>query len=477
MPDPRDKDMPQSPEEFVRRLWDVALFALLSLVLAFVLLPMFWMILTAFKVRGTAFRFHFVPQMTIEIPSPSEDPLLAPVLDGEQAWIHLEVNVPSASQVEALVRVGEDETWEVPMRLAVDDLWIATVGPLPLAAAEYKFLVDGRRELPDPLTPADQMTDAGFVQVNRLAPGINAPHDPRFLLYVSGGTLHATLRAPPGQSFRLSSPHASFTETAPGHYELAAPIGSAADDAEALPVRLARRLPLPEAVARLYTTANFATILNNPAFTFKRYFLNSVIVATGAALLTVLICTMAGYAFSQKRFHFREAIFAVLLASMLVPGMIYMVPQFSITLKLGWLNSFEGMIVPHLANVFGLFLLRQYISQIPGDLFRAAEIDGADDFQVFSRIVMPVCMPIMVTLFLLVFVGQWSNFLWQLIVNTGDPSTMTLPVGLQQFKGQNATEWELIMAGACFSILPIAVLFLSLQKYFVTGLTAGAVKE
>src|SRR5690606_6399567 len=122
-------------------------------------------------------------------------------------------------------------------------------------------------------------------------------------------------------------------------------------------------------------------------------------------------------------------------------------------------NSYQGMIVPHLANVFGLFLLRQYISQIPRDLFHAAEIDGASESQVFRSIVIPVCLPIMVTLFLLVFVGQWSNFLWQLIVNTGDSPFTTLPVGLQQFKGQNANEWEKIMAGACFSILPIAVLF------------------
>jgi multiple sugar transport system permease protein len=170
-------------------------------------------------------------------------------------------------------------------------------------------------------------------------------------------------------------------------------------------------------------------------------------------------------------------LFALLLTSMLVPGMIFMVPQFSITLKLGMMDSYAGMVVPHLANVFGLFLMRQYISQIPKDLFAAAEIDGARQYQVFQTIVIPICLPIMVTLFLLVFVGQWSNFLWQLIINTGQSEVLTLPVGLQQFKGQNANEWEKIMAGACFSILPIAVLFLSLQKYFMEGLTAGAVKE
>lgn len=241
--------------------------------------------------------------------------------------------------------------------------------------------------------------------------------------------------------------------------------------------RITSHRTIGAAFSETYTLDNFRAILMNKDFNFARYFMNSLIVATGAGLLTVLICTLAGYAFAAMKFHYSEQIFFVLLSSMLVPGMIFMVPQFSITLSLGMMNSYAGMIVPHLANVFGLFLLKQYVSQIPKDLFAAAEVDGASDRQVFTMIVVPICLPIMVTLFLLVFVGQWSNFLWQLIVNTGDSHVITLPVGLQQFKGQNSNEWEKIMAGACFSILPIAVLFLSTQKYFLKGLVAGAVKE
>ncbi|MCC6547215.1 carbohydrate ABC transporter permease [Candidatus Sumerlaeota bacterium] len=241
--------------------------------------------------------------------------------------------------------------------------------------------------------------------------------------------------------------------------------------------RLTSRRSIGEAFAATYTFDNFKAIILNKDFNFARYFANSLIVATGAGLLTVLICTLAGYAFAAMKFHFREQIFYILLTSMLVPGMIFMVPQFSITIELGLMSTYAGMIVPHLANVFGLFLLRQYVSQIPRDLFAAAEVDGANDAQVFTMVVVPICLPIMVTLFLLVFVGQWSNFLWQLIVNTGDSTVITLPVALQQFKGQNSNEWEKIMAGACFSILPIAVLFLCTQKYLMKGLVAGAVKE
>ena len=232
-----------------------------------------------------------------------------------------------------------------------------------------------------------------------------------------------------------------------------------------------------QSLAEMYTFNNFKNILFNENFDFGRYFTNSLVVAFFAAFLTMLICTLAGYAFAQKEFHFKEPLFQCLIASMLIPGMIFMVPQFSITLWLGWMNSYQGMVIPHIANVFGLFLMRQYIGQIPKDLFAAGEIDGAGSLQVFRHIVIPVSVPIMVTLFVLVFVGQWSNFLWQLIVNTGDSPYVTLPVGLQQFKGQNADDWEMIMAGACFSILPIAVLFLALQRYFLQGLTAGAMKE
>ncbi|MCC5875867.1 MAG: carbohydrate ABC transporter permease, partial [Candidatus Sumerlaeia bacterium] len=240
---------------------------------------------------------------------------------------------------------------------------------------------------------------------------------------------------------------------------------------------LETRRSFGQAVSVLYTIDNFRTILTSRDFNFARYFLNSLVVATGAAFLTVFICTLAGYAFATKQFHYRDEIFAVLLLSMLVPGMIYMVPQFSITLQLGLLNTYAGMIIPHLGNVFGLFLMRQYIGNIPKDLFAAARIDGAGEVQLFRNVVIPITLPIMATLFLLTFVMQWSNFLWQLIVNTGDSAVVTLPVGLQQFRGQNANEWEMIMAGACFSIIPIAVLFLSLQRYFIEGLTAGAVKE
>jgi multiple sugar transport system permease protein len=202
---------------------------------------------------------------------------------------------------------------------------------------------------------------------------------------------------------------------------------------------------------------------------------------------------MGGYAFAKKEFYLKKFLFYFFLASMLVPGMIYMVPQFALVYQLGELkflglgtlfkrlqiigfNTYGAMIIPHLANVFGLILLKQYIETIPDSLIEAAKIDGASEWQIFSRLILPLSLPIMVTLFLLVFIGQWSNFLWQLIVTTPSSPLRTLPVGLAYFRGQYAIYWEQMMAGAVFSILPIAFMFLFAQRYFIEGMTKGAVK-
>ena len=228
----------------------------------------------------------------------------------------------------------------------------------------------------------------------------------------------------------------------------------------------------------LYTMDNVANVLTDKSFNFALFAWNSLIVAGGCGVLTVALCSMAGYGFAKKNFPGRDRIFAGLIGVMLVPGLIFMVPQFAIVLKLGWMNSYTAMIVPHAANVFGLFLLRQHIRQLPDSLLEAAKVDGAGELLIFRVVVLPLAIPVLVTLFLLVFVGQWSNFLWQLIVNTPDKAgKITLPVGLQLFQGQYSVEWERMMAGACFSIVPIAVLFLVAQRYFVAGLTAGGVKE
>ncbi len=438
-----------------------AVWMVLILLLAFVLLPLFWMIVTAFRTRGTAFRLQFVPETELVFPPSEQSAYELPLLDPDGSYVHLELENPQATSV-AIVSQSGNESW--PMHLVTNGLWIATVGPIEKELT-YQFEVNGANLQPD--TTAEPNHE-GWSTTSGLPPA-ELRRNARLIAYRTGSNIVGHIRSDRDPLFIRLDGTGDFRIPESGSFEI--------QNTDAVGFRLVHKRGFLESMGDLYTWRNFRTILFSEDFNFARYFMNSLIVATAAAFLTVLLTTMAGFAFAQKRFYFRDPLFGLLLASMLVPGMIFMVPQFSITVRLGWLNSFHGMVIPHLANVFGLFLLKQYIAQIPKDLFNAAEIDGAGDFRVFTNIVTPVCLPIMVTLFLLVFVGQWSNFLWQLIVNTGDQATMTLPVGLQQFKGQNANDWELIMAGACFSILPIAVLFLSLQKYFLSGLTAGAVKE
>jgi len=234
---------------------------------------------------------------------------------------------------------------------------------------------------------------------------------------------------------------------------------------------------IPEGpLSTLYSFENFERCVMSPDFPFLRFFANSLIVAGISGLLVTLICTVGGYAFAKKRFLGRELLFKILLASMLVPGLIYMIPQLTLVIRLGWVNSWYGLIVPHLASVFGLFLMRQHIATIPDSLFEAAHMDGAGEAGILRYVVFPLSIPAMVTLFLLTFLFQWSNFLWQLVVNTPDSPLRTLPVGLALFKGQYAIQWEMMMAGACFSVLPIALLFLLAQRFFIEGLTQGAVK-
>ncbi len=228
-----------------------------------------------------------------------------------------------------------------------------------------------------------------------------------------------------------------------------------------------------EVLPRHPTLDNFRRVLSD--FGFGRYFLNSVIVATTAAFFATLFASLAGYVFAKKKFFGRDKLFGFLLASLMIPGMMYVVPQFAIINAFGWMNTYRAMIVPHLANVFGLFLMRQYMMTIPSELLEAAKIDGAGEWQVFRTIMVPLSIPIIATLFLLTFQFHWNNFLWQLIV-TNVERLYTVPVGLALFRSQHEQSYTLIMAGSCISVLPIAALFFFAQRYFIEGMTMGALK-
>jgi multiple sugar transport system permease protein len=221
------------------------------------------------------------------------------------------------------------------------------------------------------------------------------------------------------------------------------------------------------------TLENFRRVLTD--YGFGRYFANSVIVATVAATFATLFAALAGYVFAKKRFFMKDKLFGFLLASLMIPGLMYVVPQFAIVNRLGWMNTYQAMIVPHLANVFGLFLMRQYMTTIPSELLEAARMDGAGEWQLFRRVMVPLSVPILATLFLLTFQFHWNNFLWQLIVVNVE-RLYTVPVGLALFKSAHEELYTLKMAGSCISVLPIAALFFFAQRYFIEGMTMGALK-
>lgn len=436
-----------------------------------VLLPLFWMVLTAGKQRGQALKFQFLPAATVQGPLKT----LRPLEPGEATvtFEYVPKLYPKLGTPIEVSLAGEFNGWEKSRDQLVRDgsTWSVTLRNLKPGTYQYKFVVNGNKWVVD----KSHDNVSGGNSVITLKSGFNGNRDLADGSRHRGDKVVFDIRRPGVESLQIQIKG----RDAPIDLAREGETFTATLDSTDEPVeyRILEPQSFWSGLARIYTWQNFARVLANDDFPFARFFINSLLVAAGTAFLTVLICTMAGYAFAKKDFWGKEKLFMALLSTMMIPGMIFMVPQFAVVNKLGWINSYQGMIIPHLANIFGLFLLRQYIETIPDSLFEAAIIDGAGEWQIFKIIIVPLSLPIMVTLFLMTFVAQWGNFLWQLIVNTPDSPFRTLPVGLALFRGQYGQDWEMLMAGACFSIIPIAILFLMAQRFFIQGMTSGAVKE
>ena len=221
------------------------------------------------------------------------------------------------------------------------------------------------------------------------------------------------------------------------------------------------------------TLANYRTLFAD--YGIGRYLLNSLLLATLATMLSLLFVVPAGYAFAKLRFTGRDAIFQTLVAALVVPGQIGMLPLFLELKAMGLVNSYAGALVPWLAGIFGIFLVRQFCLSIPTDLLEAARIDGAGEGMILRRIVLPTLKPILITLALFVFLGSWNDFMWPLII-LADQNLYTLPVALAALSREHVQDNELMMAGSVITTLPVLVLFLALQRYYLDGLMAGSVK-
>lgn len=239
-----------------------------------------------------------------------------------------------------------------------------------------------------------------------------------------------------------------------------------------MPAGTASSLP-PPLLPSEPTLANYRLMFATQAA--GRYLLNSAVVATAVTAISLVFNTMAGYAFAKLRFRGREKIFRGLLGALVIPSQVAMIPLFALVKQLGLVSTYGGVIVPSMATVFGIFLVRQYALSIPDELLEAARMDGASETRIFRSIVVPLLKPILVTLAILTFLASWNDFMWPLIVLTGQ-ELYTLPVALAGLSREHVQDNELMMAGAVITIVPVLVLFLALQRYYIAGILAGSVK-
>ena len=232
----------------------------------------------------------------------------------------------------------------------------------------------------------------------------------------------------------------------------------------------------PVLVPHAIRFANYSDALASAPFV--RFMINSAVVAVATVLCNLVLCTLAGYAFARFRFLGRTALFAVIMATLMVPFQVTMIPQFIITKWIGvhvlagvGINHIGALILPNAATAFGIFFLRQFFKTLPVEYEESARVDGASRLKVLWRIVLPLSAPALATLAALTFLDSWNNFLWPLIAVTSTDQ-MTLPLGLATFQGAHATDWTLLMAGNVMSLVPMLLIFVVAQRYFVRSIAA-----
>jgi multiple sugar transport system permease protein len=236
----------------------------------------------------------------------------------------------------------------------------------------------------------------------------------------------------------------------------------------------------PKLIPDPATLANFQSVLT--LLPFDRYLLNSIVVTGAIVLLNVVFGTMAAYAFAKLRFPGRNLIFAVMLLTLMVPFQVNLIPLYAIMVRLKeatgiiGADTYFGLIAPSAVQVFGIFLMRQFLRTIPNEVLENARVDGASEWRILRSIIFPLAAPGMATLAIFTFIAAWNDFLWPLIVTSSD-DMRTLPVGLALLARKNTVNWGQTMAGTVMAAGPMIVVFLVLQRRFIEGLTAGAVKD
>ena len=231
----------------------------------------------------------------------------------------------------------------------------------------------------------------------------------------------------------------------------------------------------PQFIPHPATFENYQRVWSSQGF--SRYFLNSLVVAVASTLLSLLLSTMMAYAFARFRFRGREVLFRILLLGLMIPGMMLIIPQFTLAKSLGLIDSLTGLVIFYAGSTLALntFLLRGFFQAIPGELEEAMEIDGAGSIRRYARLILPLSRPVLATCTIFTFLASWDEFSWAL-TTINDPNKRTLPIAIALFQGQNSTLWGLVFAASVLAALPVIVIFLIFQRHFVQGLTSGAVK-
>jgi multiple sugar transport system permease protein len=220
------------------------------------------------------------------------------------------------------------------------------------------------------------------------------------------------------------------------------------------------------------TFGNFTDFFNRGAW---RFISNSLIVSLSMTVIVVVTSTMAGYALAKIPFRGRNFVFGMLLSGLMIPWEITIIPLFIIIVKIGWVNTYQGVVLPMCATPLGIFIMRQFLRSIPTDLIDAARVDGASEFGIFRQIVLPLCKPATAALATIMFLSAWGAFLWPLIAASSN-DMQTLPVAIALLKQQYSSSYGLMMAGATFAFIPALCTFLAFQRYFVQGITMSGFK-
>jgi alpha-1,4-digalacturonate transport system permease protein len=226
-------------------------------------------------------------------------------------------------------------------------------------------------------------------------------------------------------------------------------------------------------VPSTFVWSNFSDAWNK--LPWDQFYINSIAIVAIAVPVTVFINLLAGYTFAKYKFPGRDILFLLMISTLMIPIQVIMVPEFLIVAKLGWVNTWWGVLVPRAAEAFGLFMVRQFMVSIPDELLEAARLDGAGEFTIFRRVVLPLSWPVIAVLSIFTFMWRWNDFAWPLVV-LQEQSAYTVPLGLSLMQGQYFTDWTGLMSMSLLSIIPMLLVFIFFQRYFIQGIASTGLK-